>query len=295
MVIHLKIGGYAIHLREVQNRRADNWPFWPFDLFESDEKTADIRLDIRVTQKLPDIQRGNLCFDACHGLWSLYEHASGFLLESLRTDDHSLYTRSILSRDYSKAEVWVLEGKGGGWVPAQILNPIMEFCLNTRLALDGGLLLHAAGALTRQGAWVFMGPSGAGKSTISDFLSSRGECILSDEKIILRRTGARFLAYGTPWPGTGRIAHARQGELARVYCIRHGSLGHSASSQSARAAVPLILKQCFLPYWDREAMDRTLLTIGTLVNHVPCLDLAFLNAQDVVDYLRGADEKTLRR
>jgi hypothetical protein len=296
MAIYLKIGGYTIRLHEAQQEPLFYWPLWPFDLFQPDsDEPPDIRMEITVTEILPDIAQGRLLFDACQGLWKLYESESGYVLESLRPADETLYTRSIISRDYSQVDVWVLrEEQRAGWTPITIINPIMELCLNSKLALEGGLLLHAAGLLTERGVWVFTGPSGAGKSTLSDFFAPRGNCVvLNDERIILRKIDDEFVVFGTPWSGTSRIATNREGLLQLIYCIHHGSDVHAVRSLSPHEAVPLCLQQCFLPHWDREALDRMLGTVSELIEQKPCLDLAFLKRPDVVEYLYEQSQRTV--
>ena len=71
-----------------------------------------------------------------------------------------------------------------------LFNPIVEVCLLSRLALDGGLLLHAAGIAVQDQGYVFTGASGTGKSTIAQLFADQGALILSDERVILRQQGA---------------------------------------------------------------------------------------------------------
>jgi hypothetical protein len=172
-----------------------------------------------------------------------------------------------------------------GWEPLHIINPIVEACLLTRLARDGGLLLHAAGILTEQGGLAFTGESGAGKSTISDLYAARGACVLSDERIILRRVEGGVQVFGTPWPGTGRHARNQQGPLRGLFHVRHGKDGHVLRRMPPSAAAPVLLPQCFLPHWDRAAMDGTLAFLGAVVETVDCFELAFVKTPDVVEFL----------
>jgi hypothetical protein len=47
------------------------------------------------------------------------------------------------------------------------LDVVLRTSLLSRLPLDGGLPLHAAGVVTERGAIAFFGPSGAGKATLA--------------------------------------------------------------------------------------------------------------------------------
>jgi hypothetical protein len=166
-----------------------------------------------------------------------------------------------------------------------VLNPIVEACLLTRLAREGGLLLHAAGVLTEHGAWVFSGASGAGKSTLSDLFAASGRRVLSDERTIVRAVGGELMAFGTPWPGAGRQALNEAGPLTALYCIAHGRDAHVSRPMSAREVSTFVLPQAFLPHWDRDALDRTLAFLVEMAERVECTGLAFVKRPDVVDYL----------
>ena len=155
----------------------------------------------------------------------------------------------------------------------------------TRLAREGGLILHASGVVTEQGGWAFTGPSGAGKSTLADLFAQTGASVLSDERIIIRNVQGRVMVYGTPWPGSGRQAANASAPLTALYCIRHGNGAHALRAISPRDFSLFLLRQCFLPHWDRTAMDRTLGFIDELIARLGCRELAFAKMPDIVGYL----------
>lgn len=297
MRIDLQIGGYAIRLDEPEGHACLNWPFVTFEPFATAFSHApDIAMTVRVVQHLPEVPHGPVLYDACHGLWKWHAADAGYLLESPNRSTGGPEALALVSKDIASVTVWVLGQPAGGttrmgWEPLHLINPIVEACLLTRLAGDGGLLLHAAGLLTDQGGpaeqygWAFTGSSGAGKSTISEFYAARGARVLSDERIILRRIEGAMQVFGTPWPGSGRHSLNQQGPLKGLFCIRHGKDGHALRRMPPSAAVPFVLPQCFLPHWDRAAMDDTLAFLGTLLETVDCFELAFLNTPDIVEFL----------
>ncbi|MEK7838986.1 MAG: hypothetical protein AAB328_13505 [candidate division NC10 bacterium] len=303
MRIDLQIGGYAIRLDEPEDHAYRHWPFATFKPFVRTHETPapvpapDIAMTVRVVPSLPEIPHGPVLYDACHGRWTWHAAAGGgYLLESPNRSTHEPETRALVSADIASVTVWVLGLTAGKttrmeWEPSRIINPIVEACLLTRLARDGGLLLHAAGLLTEQGSpaeqygWAFTGASGAGKSTLSDLYAARGARVLSDERIILRVVEGAIRVFGTPWPGSGRHARNQQGPLTGLFCIRHGRHGHVLRRMPPGAAASFILPQCFLPHWDRAAMDNTLAFLGTLLETVDCFELAFMNRPDIVEFI----------
>jgi len=291
MRIDLQIGGYAIRLDEPREHRISHWPLKRFDSFlTQSERSPDIELRINVVTRLPEIPHGGLIYDACHGLWKLYAADSGYFLESFDTHTLQLRSHTTISGDISQAEVWFCgqprrRSERDAWSPVHVINPIVEACLVTRLAREGGLLLHAAGVLTEHGAWVFTGASGTGKSTLSDMFAARDACVLSDERIIIRNVAGELTVFGTPWQGGGMYTTNAAGPLTALYCIRHGEGAHALRRMSAREFSLFVLPQSFLPHWDRDAMDRTLAFLVELTEQVYCADLGFVKNPDVVDYL----------
>lgn len=69
------------------------------------------------------------------------------------------------------------------------------------LALESeGFVLHGAGIVLNERAYLFFGPSGAGKSTVASFRS--GAPLLSDDLVLLLKREGRFFAAATPFAGT---------------------------------------------------------------------------------------------
>jgi hypothetical protein len=295
MNIDLNIAGYKITLTEAQDCPSISWPLHPFGAFlDSCNRRPDLELSITVVEELPDLSQGRLHFDACHGLWRLYESGSGLLLESLDTETHHPYSRALITEDFSHVEVWTRREQSGsvrGWVPMKIINPIMEVCLLTRLSREGGLLLHSAGVLSPTGGYIFTGASGAGKSTLSGFFDLRGASVLSDERTIIRKSRDAFVVHGTPWVGSGAYAKNQSGLLTELFCINHGS-EHRIENLPPSAVLARLLPQCFLPHWDRTAMESTLTFLNDLITHIPCRQLSFAKHQDVVDYVQNQPART---
>jgi hypothetical protein len=295
MRIDLHIAGYRIRLTEAQDYPCISWPLHPFGAFlgRSDHH-PDIDFAITVVEELPNLSHGPLNFDACHGLWRLYKTAAGSLLESLDTKTHQPCARALITQDFSHVDVWTRGEEVGsvpGWVPMKILNPIVEVCLLTRLAREGGLLLHSAGILSLSGGYIFTGASGAGKSTLSGFFDTRGASVLSDERMIIRKSRNAFAIHGTPWVGSGAYAKNESGLLTELFCISHGPQ-HQIESLSPSTVLSFLLPQCFLPHWDRTAMESTLAFLSDLIAHVLCQRLAFAKHPDVVDYIQNQLTRT---
>jgi len=287
MLIALQLGGSVFHLCEPRDYPLLAWPIHPFDEFLAPPNVPpNFQIDVTVVPHLPELETGPLRFDAGQGYWKLFESDAGFVIESLSPVLFQPRARALVSHDYRTIRAWVLpEMHLGqvGWSPMHLFNPIVEVCLLSRLALDGGLLLHAAGLTIQEEGYIFTGNSGTGKSTIAQFFAERGALVLSDERLIIRKIANDFLLYGTPWVGSGNYAHNAQAPLSQLYCISHGTEQHTVSPLSPRAVSQELLRQCFLPLWNRDALEATLATVTDLVRQIHCRALAALKSPDVVD------------
>ena len=289
MDLTVQIGGYTVHVHEPDNYPCLTWPLRPFDRFLAPSiPSPDIRVDVTVVSPLPDLPAGKLRFDSSHGCWKLFESKTGLLFESLDPKILQPRVRACISDDYRAAQAWILPDLADGqigWSPMQLFNPLIEVCLLSRLAREGGILLHASGLSFCEQGYVFTGPSGAGKSTIAELFADRGATVLSDERVIVRMRDAGFVLFGTPWVGSGQYAANASAPMTALYCIQHGQERHQIETLKPSTVITRMLQQAFLPHWDRAGVETTLEVLTSLTTAMPCRKLAFLNRLDIVDFL----------
>ena len=266
---------------------------WPASIYQSfigpPNQRVDMTLTVKVMTQLPVIRHEQLLFDTGHGLWKLYAAGTDYFFESLDTMTLAPRCRALISSDFAQLQVWVCGQCATArlsWNPLHILNPLVEVCLLTMLAREGGLLLHAAGVVTERDGWIFTGDSGTGKSTIARWFTASGATVLNDERIILRKVEGQFRVWGTPWVGTDGIGRNQSAQLTRLHCIRHGIDRHRMRPLSSLEISQRVLRQSFFPHWDRTAVAGTLAFLSDLINHVECVDLEFVKDSDIVDYLK---------
>jgi energy-coupling factor transporter ATP-binding protein EcfA2 len=154
--------------------------------------------------------------------------------------------------------------------------PLDELLFQHHLAHAGGLVLHACGVAIGGRAVLFCGRSGAGKTTIARlFRRAFPEAtVLSDDRIVIRRAGRHWRAFGTPWHGSGRFASARSCPVAAVVFLKKSRATRLAPIPVTAAAVRL-LAQSFPPLWEREGVARSLRTATAMAASVPAYLLRF--------------------
>lgn len=84
---------------------------------------------------------------------------------------------------------------------AQAIENYLRFYLSAAALRVGGFILHSAGVIRRDRAWLFFGPSGAGKSTTA---SNAGDdaVLLGDDLVLVEPAGESFRACGVPFRGS---------------------------------------------------------------------------------------------
>ncbi len=153
-------------------------------------------------------------------------------------------------------------------------NPI-DYPLDQLLAIHvvhrkGGVLLHAACVARGDGAYIVAGPSGAGKTTFARSVAGRSDVtILTDERVVLRRTDRGWLASGTPWVGEGGFASNTTRPLRGIFLLEHSDTDELVALSPVRAMARLI--GChFPPTWMGEDPEVHFGALDQLARDIPC-------------------------
>lgn len=145
----------------------------------------------------------------------------------------------------AEAVLHLAQGAVQLWLaPGHILDNI-EYTLRVVYALlavrHGGLLLHAAGIVQQERAYLFCGQSGSGKTTVARL--SPPDAVLNDDLVLLLPSGLTgWEAYATPFsnptqqPPAGRIA----APLARLVFLVQAAEVRLVEMPPARALAELL-------------------------------------------------------
>ena len=109
--------------------------------------------------------------------------------------------------------------------------------------------------------------------------------ILSDDRVIIRKTGRTFNIHGTPWHGTGKFAKPLTAPLKKIYFLKQAK-ENKVEPLSPAETVARILKASFPPFWNRPGMEFTLDFLAELSGNVPSYELQFLPDKSVLNLLK---------
>jgi hypothetical protein len=191
----------------------------------------------------------------------------------------------VVNKRFSRGELYHT-GMQWGTVrfPNPFLHPMLEVLWVSILAGRRGILCHACGMVDNGKSLIFLGNSGDGKSTLTNLLKDHAT-ILNDDRIVVRKQGTVFWAYGTPWHGDVDLVAARRAPLRGIFFLKHGSVNRVTPIRGAQA-VTMLLARSFLPLWNRASMRQIVILGEQLAASVPCYELTFVPDDSIVKFIK---------
>lgn len=259
------------------------WPAGPLERFASPPTDPDVRIHVCVGRaEAPPAE--TVAYDSEGGIFDVARDGTDWII--------ALRIRGVLRR-YARFDAEFREGvvvlDPDSFYAREchypLAYPLDEVIFLHRLAREGGLLVHACAVVRDGEARLFTGPSGAGKTTIARLMLQEPDTVvLSDDRIVLRRDGAGFRAFGTPWHGDAPLASPAGARLGAIHAI-HQADRLEARPLFAAGAASAVLGNAFLPLHDRLAAERSLALVEQIVGAVPVLDLDFPLDRAVVPFV----------
>jgi hypothetical protein len=210
------------------------------------------------------------CLEACrsaNGSWRLVEVSpSG---------------ACFVDSDATRARVFVI-GDCFGKDTAE-LDGYYRYLVSLVLAKRRGALLHAAGVMGDNAAFLFVGPSGSGKTTIAHQAKEQGWAVLADDGVIIKDMGPDgFWAFRTPWnaesfPWRGDFGSGPEGGPIRsIFFIQPDKVDEIGKMSPMDGAVRLV-RSAYPLIRGLQAMDsyRMFELFAELGGRVPCYTLSF--------------------
>ena len=187
--------------------------------------------------------------------------------------------------DRGRARVELAEGLAAN--EYHTLMNLLRAGLAWRLPQRGAALLHAAGLIVDDRAFLLVGAEGSGKSTWARLGVEAGARALSDDLVLVERGGSGMEALGAPFRST-HLADYRPGRwpLAAILFPRHGEpvewVACGALAAQARIAANLPFVSSAL-----EQDARVAAVVERLARTVPCRELTFRPDASFLELLRA--------
>jgi hypothetical protein len=257
--------------------------------FAVDSAECDVKIAVSLVAELRVPQQKPLF--ASGGLWTLFAEDGGFRLDFLRPQrDEAPYKSAWFDGEFENGEV-SLSRKffSAAHAVYPMEYPLDEVLMIHHLASGKGLEVHALGLVDEAGrGHLFLGHSGAGKSTSARlWQKQKGVRILSDDRIILRRSGGQVWMHGTPWHGDAGIASPHSALLTHVYVLEQWPTNELVAMPRSLATAEIFARS-FVQRHCAEALSFVLQFIEQVCREVPCDTFRFVPNESAVEAIRHA-------
>lgn len=269
---------------EVESHPPLRWSSWqdvyaPF--LESPAPDADLRVPVSVRRGLlPPPAGAQHLFDGGRS-WAVWRAgAERFLMHAPRGPAHVVWTARCTPDTASPVQIGCSDAlmhveAQGATLECPLRYPLDQILLMYLFARRRGLLVHAAGVVLDGRLFVLAGRSGAGKSTVSGLLVEHAfGMVLSDDRLVLREQGGRWMGYGTPWPGTARLARAGGAPIAGILFLEHGH-ANVPERLAPAAALHALLPLASILWHERDLVAPMTDAAAALVAQIPVYRFAF--------------------
>lgn len=158
---------------------------------------------------------------------------------------------------------------------------LISYAFSRLLALNKGMLLHAAAVVKDGKAFLFFGAQGAGKSTIAR-LSRKYEA-LGDDIIAAKKTGSRYYAFSTPWAQepSVKLCRCQKGRIFAVFFIKKARQISFKSLRPEEALARLLSSHIhFLAYTKKPGAKNIFCTASDFIENVPAYEMKFTKTGD---------------
>jgi hypothetical protein len=244
----------------------------------------DVRIQLHYAG-IPHLQLDDaeMLFDS-GATWSLYRQGARrvFVLRSEPAGAEA-YCVAVFDAQFKHGNVFT-RILPNGTIPNPLEYPLSEVLMVCLLAQGRGLMVHACGVNDRGHGSLFAGNSTHRKSTMARLWREHAT-ILNDDRIVLRRDGAKIWMYGTPWHGNYSEVSPQGIALDALFFLRHAEANEAVPLKPAQA-LSMLLTRSFPPLWDAAGMEFTLDFCAQVVASVPCSELGFVPTPEIVDYVR---------
>lgn len=216
------------------------------------------------------------------GAWSMLsdERRCVFRLQPRGNGAKPLWSLTT-DREFRRGRVYCSDAMLADSGKAILARNLIQYPLDQLLfihaaaARSRAMLVHAAAGIIGGRGVLFAGPSGSGKSTISRLLlESRSMRFLSDDRVAIRRFGARLSVYGTPWPGDAGAAVNESAPLDAVCFLRQANstgLRRLAPAETLERLLPVVS----VPWYQPDLAEQPLELCAYVLENYPIFELSF--------------------
>lgn len=279
--IRIKIADFIIQINSESSIEMEEG-YIPF-VIEHKEEPVDVIIHCFSGIPSTDFQTEELVFEARNDqqkFYSIFRSGTdlGFIIydqqnrdeiQQVAYLDESFSSWKVYSEPLSEACLWPLKYPFG---------PIVMHYLTVK---SNSVMIHASCVFDGFKGRIFTGFSGNGKSTISKLWADAENLIINDDRIIIRKVDADYVAYNTPMYYFDKPKSA---VLNAIYLISH-SPQNKMKKLSGALAVSKVMAFCIQNNFEQKLIQNHLDFLSEMCNHIPVYELGFVPNESVVKFV----------
>ncbi len=202
---------------------------------------------------------------------------------------HIMLSSTVPSDGFLLAdENWICQRFTGRMTDELMLSDALTAGIYSRIALLGGLLMHASAVIYKGQAVIFTAPSGTGKTTQAELWNKHlGAEILNGDKVFFRAKDGAMHAWGSPWKGSSPYVVNKSAPVAAIVVLsqaKENTLRRHEGTDALSRFVPHV----FFPNWDEVCVSAVMDTLDRMTTSIPVFSLACRPDREAVMLLHDA-------
>lgn len=178
---------------------------------------------------------------------------------------------------------------------ANVIENFLRIISAHRVLQQAGVVLHSAGLVFDEKAYIFSGRSNAGKTTLTRKAHKKGARVLSDDINLVLPADSGYKAYAVPFTGEfGRTLNHAGGKesypVAGIVLLEQSDHLQTLPVNSS-AAVARLLIGCPFVNTDEHESDALFDSVAGLVSKVPVIRLLSRKDDDIDDIMAAVKKQ----
>ena len=271
MFIKLEIASLKWNCRVPENILSETILGFTSDFVEE----SDMVLEIKYAETI-DVPKGNSITNEILDWYLIDDNRFKYCL--IKREETTGKPLVYLKSNYDWSDV-IIEVNSSAKIDSQVLSIgfsvkeiinilLLEIIFRNRLLFHNGIVLHSSAVDYKGEAILFTAPSGTGKSTHASFwVNDFGAKIINDDHPALIHKNGKTLAHGTPWAGERGCFINGSRPIKAIVVIEQGK-SNSIERLSKLEILKSVFPRCFIPYYDKNMMDKAIGIFEILIGDV---------------------------
>lgn len=223
--------------------------------------------------------------------WRMGTCPSGDMgIDLARWPDGKWIPAANASPDFASARIRPLVGRLCTQSASSLNYPCDQALLVNRLAMLSATVVHGCGVSWNGRGCLLSGRSGIGKTTLGRICRSAGAVLMNDDRMLIRKSGDRFILAATPWHGSEEAVDPTPSDLTAILLLRQAPDLELTRLPEA-SAVAALLSNCVAPFYSGGRLARVVDTLTAVCERIPVYRFSFSPAMDAAEAVRILAEK----